>query len=86
MGQKLTNAEFDQLYNKALCAFAQATEDEMTADIYRLRKSCSTISADRLWLYVYALNSWDNTPGAVNYLTEDQVLSIISKVQIHGSV
>ncbi len=80
----LTKAEYDQLYNTALCAFAERSHQEMVAEIYALRKPCTECHAQLLWLYVYALRTWDNTDGAINYITEKQMLRILSKVQNHG--
>ena len=78
----LTTKEFDIVYNTALCSFAEKSKQEMQREIYGTLP-CGH-DADRLWLYVYALNTWDNTDGASNYLSEAQMLRIVSKVQQHG--
>jgi hypothetical protein len=80
----LTDAEFDIAYNKALKTFSHACKNEMLADIYRLRGK-GPAGPNRIWLWVFALNTWDNTEGAINYLTEEQMLRIISKVQRYGA-
>lgn len=81
----LTNAEFDSLHDKALCSFGDVTKMEVNNAIFG-RRPCGKLrhKAELLWLCVYALESWDNTPGAFNYITESQMLKILDKVQKHG--
>lgn len=77
----LTDLEFNITYNRALQRFGKATLDELNGDIFGMNKPCSKHRSEVLWLYSYALNSWDTTPGAINFLTEAQMLAIAHKVQ-----
>jgi len=79
--KRLTNTEFDNAYNKAAKAFGKKNLAEATAELYGMRKEQSTVNAERLWLYMYALNTWDNDLGEDNYLTERQMVKLINKVQ-----
>lgn len=79
---QLTTNEYNIGYNKCLQLFAEGTYKSMIAEWYTLQQ-LGRITFDQaklLWLYSFALNTWDNTPGAVNYLTETQVVSIIARV------
>lgn len=80
---KLTNAEFTDLFNGALCEFADHCNDELNREIIGHAPSTKRLGNDRMWLWVYALNTWDNTAGALNFLTEQQMLRIVSRVQQH---
>jgi hypothetical protein len=80
----LTTTEFNNLFNTALSTFAELSEEEMEAEFYGFLKPSLATKADKLWLYVYALNTWDNTDGASNYLTEAQMLGLISLIQNNG--
>jgi len=83
--KRLTNTEFDNAYNKAAKAFGKKNVAEMTAEIYGMRRESSTANAERLWLYMYALNTWDNNKGTDNYLTETQMVKLINKVQQYAN-
>lgn len=85
MNSYLTNTEFCAAYCKAKEAFSNKSLAEMYADIYGIRREKATDTAERLWLYMYALNTWNNDDTNNNYLTETQVAKIISKVQQYGS-
>lgn len=78
---RLTDREFNAAYNKAAKAFGKKCLAEATAEIYGMRKEQSTVNAERLWLYMYALNTWDQDLGEDNYLTERQMVKLINKVQ-----
>lgn len=80
----LTKGEFNTGYSRALCAFADAAEQELIAERYGLKKHCSSIRGELLWLFVYALNTWDHSDGAINYMTENQMHKILAKVKQHG--
>lgn len=74
----LTTEEFEERFNRAMKSFANNNRAEMLKEFYGIR----TIgNYSRLWIYLYALNTWDNTDVTNNYLTESQMLKIISKVQ-----
>ena len=75
----LTNEEYEYNYNRILKTFALSASKEAQAAVYKLGNSCYENLTLQMWLYVYALNSWDNTDGAINYLTEQQMLDIIDK-------
>jgi hypothetical protein len=79
----LTTTEINIVINKALKAFGTSTKNEMLNDIYGIRCSCDPHEAELLWLYAYAMNTWDNT-SSDNYLTEAQMLKIVNKVQRHA--
>lgn len=79
---KLTNSEFSTVYNLALKAFGASGLREVMMDIYRIRVTNNIRAAiDDYWMYVYALNTWNNTDVDDNYMTEAQMLAIVHKVQ-----
>lgn len=80
---RLTNIEYTDLFNGALCTFATHCGDELSTEMMGRQPSHKKLGNDRMWLWVYALNTWDNTDGADNYLTEQQMLKIVSRVQQH---
>lgn len=74
----LTTEEFNTVFNKAVKSFANANRAEVLKEMYGMRAKGNY---SRLWLYLYTLNSWDNTNITNNYITEAQMLKLISKVQ-----
>lgn len=80
----LTSTEIASVVNKALKAFGTATRNEMLNDIYGIRCKCDPATSERLWLYAYAMNTWDNDNVDDNYFTEAQMLKMVSKVQQYG--
>lgn len=81
---KLTNTEFDNAFDNALKAFSRVNKKEMIAELYGLRSETRPGTQNRMWLYLYALNTWDNTSIDDNLMTESQMLKLISKVQQNG--
>jgi len=79
--KRLTNIEFNNAYNKAAKAFGRKNVAEMTAEFYGMRREQSTANAERLWLYMWALNTWDQSKGEDNYITERQMVKLVNKVQ-----
>lgn len=75
---KLTTSEFDSAFNKSMKAFANTSRAEMLKELYGIR---AVGNYNRLWLYLYALNTWDNSDIDNNYMTESQMVKLISKVQ-----
>lgn len=57
--------------------------DDALKDLYALRNStCAKQSSTKLeclYMYLYALDSWDNE--GTNYLTEKQLISLLSNVE-----
>lgn len=83
---KLTNIEVDSVTANAQRSFGALSAREAIADLYRARFPVGNRQTiDGLWLWVYALNSWDNNDITNNYMTEAQMLKIVSKVQRSGS-
>jgi hypothetical protein len=79
---QLSNSEFSGVYTNALRAFGAASLREVMMDIYKVRVINPIRSAiSDYWMYVYALNTWDNTDVDNNYMTEAQMLAIVHKVQ-----
>lgn len=78
---QLTQTEYNTLYGKALKAFAGTQELSWRARVYKVNSGYSSSKAIRLFLFCFALSTWENTPGAHNYLTEKQMLSITSKTR-----
>lgn len=75
----LTLKEYNCLLDELLELFACAEYDQMIYEIWRIKKGISKRNANLIWLYVFALNTWDHIDGAVNYMTELQMMSIFSK-------
>lgn len=80
--KKLSSTQFSDVYSGTLRAFGETAVKEVTMNIYRMRIS-TDIRTDMndLWMYVYALSTWDNTDIDGNYITEAQMLAIVHKVQ-----
>jgi len=75
----LTNEEFTRAYTKIMKLF-QVTQNKAWAEsTYRVRADYSQSTAIRLYLAIYALDTWTNTDGVHNYLSEQGMLSILDK-------
>lgn len=81
MLMQLTTAEFTEAYQKVLGGFAAGQLVAWQEHTYKVRKGYSPRHGRMMFLFSYALDTWENTPGAYNYLTEDQMVSIIAKAK-----
>ena len=76
----LTSTEYTNAYSKVLKTFAASQTTSWQESIYKVRKGYKPNQGKLLFLYAYALSTWEHNDSAENYLTEKQVLAIISKV------
>lgn len=76
----LTTAEYNVLADRLLKNFALAAKDGMLRHVWKTAGRGVTKTEQRLlWLFVFALNTWDHDDEAINFLTEEQVISIFQK-------
>lgn len=77
----LTEQEFNQLSNKVLNVFSNLVVQRATARTWAFRPNGDLKQRAKLaWLYVFALNTWDNSDSAYNYITESQMLKMIESI------
>lgn len=77
---QLTTTEFNMLKSSLLKRYSQAQALEATAKKYQTRYLAENLLFTReLWLYAYAINFWEHSDTAYNYLTEQQMMKILSK-------
>lgn len=77
---QLTASEYSTWYSNALKKFAASQNASWDKQVYRVNNKYQDSKGIKLFLYTYALSTWEHSDTAFNYLTEDQVLGIISKV------
>lgn len=76
---KLTEQEYNVAYSRILETFANAQLTQYQERTWRT-VSTGSKSVRMLWLFAWALNTWENDDSKTNYLTEKQVLAIIAKI------
>lgn len=77
---KLTLEEFNQHYNHLLKVFASRSLEDMNAYVYRTQRVHSCRDNKMLWLMLFVFTSWTHQDGAYNYVTEDQLISMIERL------
>jgi hypothetical protein len=75
----LTNQEFITAYNKIVKLFQVNQNQAWAESTYRVRKDYSQRAGIHLYLALYALDTWNNTDGAHNFMSEQQMLTILDK-------
>jgi hypothetical protein len=76
---QLTPAEFNQGYGLAVAAFRTSQKEGWAEWVYKVNRKYDVAKAKLLFLYCYALSTWDTDETAVNYLTQEQMAAIINK-------
>lgn len=76
---QLTATEYSTWYSKVLKEFAKTQTVAWQESVYKVRKNYSPVRAKMLFLFAYALNTWEHSDSAHNYLTEEEVQFIIAK-------
>lgn len=76
----LTEKEYTDWYQKALKIFASGQTTAWKEHTYKVRLEHSPLKAKIQFLICYALNTWEHSDTAVNYLDEEQVISLIAKI------
>ena len=82
----ITIVEITNAHNLGMAALAELAVQEAMKDQYAIDLLvCEEADfKECLYLYLYALDSWDNTEGAYNVLTEAQLIKIITRIeQLH---
>lgn len=80
----IETANITDRYEEGLTGLSNISYNKFAKELYSLQSE-ATDDDDKLLLLLYALNSWDNRPGAVNIITTQQMLNImdtISKVSV----
>ena len=86
---KITLTVFNKLYSHATKAFAEETFINLQNWSYGISCKQDTRKSRLLFLYTYALSSWEqdemgNYEHKVNFLTEEQVGSIVARIKELG--
>lgn len=76
---QLTIAEYNTGYNKVLKTFANSQTSSWESQVYKVRNNYDPVKGKMLFLFAFALSTWEHSDSAANYLTEVQVLAIIKK-------
>jgi len=82
----IPNEELTTAMDRAKKVISQLAIDNGFARLYSMRKpsGCkpsSQCNRTLLYMYLYAIELWDNTPNAQNYITVDQMKMILSAVE-----
>lgn len=77
---QLTLTEYNSAYLKTLKVFALSQTVSWQEQVYKVKKNYMPDQGKLLFLYAFALNTWEHSDSAHNYLTEKQVMFIINKV------
>ena len=75
----LTTSEISTRYDKGLGYLSNITFNKFLKNQYRVQFK-STSYDKRLLMLLYALDSWDNRTGAVNWLTEQQMSAVLDQI------
>jgi hypothetical protein len=77
----LTHNEANSAINSGTMAFANMAERNLSKEVYGIKPDLH--KAKLLWLYVNAINYYE-LDGELNYLTEKEFLSVLSKLHVNG--
>lgn len=78
---QLTAIQYNTLYQNLLRKFATEQTKAFNEKVYKITTGHSPAKLINLFLFCYALSTWENTADSYNYLTEKQMLSIIEKAR-----
>ncbi len=67
-------------YQDGITSLSNVTYNKFARDLYGIQQPKSKEVDLKLTLLLYALNSWSNLPGAVNYYTEAEMMSIMDNI------
>ncbi len=86
---KIALTTFNRIYNQAVNAFAEETFLKVQSWSLGIPGKQDTRKGRMLFLYTYALSSWEqdtngNYEHLVNFLTEQQLGSIVSRIKELG--
>jgi hypothetical protein len=76
---QLTTADINKRYSDGLDWLTNITFNQFTRDMYGIQYKGSSCPR-KLLMLLWALESWDNRAGAVNVLTEAQMMAIMSQI------
>lgn len=76
----LTPCEYNTNANRVLLKFACAQFQDAITWKWKMKKYTNKPEDSKLlWLFVYALNTYDTSVGAINYITEQQAMAMFAK-------
>lgn len=75
----LTTSEIATRYNKGLDYLSNITFNKFLKNQYRVQFK-NTVYDKRLLMLLYAMDTWDNRSGAVNWLTEQQMSAVLDQI------
>lgn len=78
---RLTVTEYNTVYQGILKKFADEQTHRFNENLYKISTAHSPIRLKKLFLFCYALSTWDNSDTAYNYLTEVQMFNIVEKAK-----
>lgn len=76
----LTTSEFNNKRDQVLKTFSNLWYTDMISSKWRLSREKPKTNTKLLWLFVWALDTYEHSATAENYITEEQVLLIFKKV------
>lgn len=76
---QLTEKEFNTQRDKLFKKFASYQAAEMNNKVWKVGRS-QHATARLLWLFVFAVNTWEHQDDTVNHLNETQLQLIFAKV------
>lgn len=75
---QLTLTEYNALKNQVLRKFAEEQSKYFNERLYKVTTNHSPLRLKLLFLFSYALSTYENTNSAYNYMSEESMLKIIS--------
>ena len=75
-----TEHEFNTNRDAVLKTFARLWDADKTASVWKGIRKHKKADAKLLWLFVWALDKYEHSDTAVNYITERDVANIFKKV------
>lgn len=81
----ISQAEITKAYNAGMATLAELAVQEAMQKFYSVYgticEPANTNYKNCLYLYLYALDTWDETEGAYNFIEESDLLNILTKIE-----
>lgn len=75
----ISQETIDAAWNTGLTKIGDRIYQRLENTFYGLYRPCPD-NTECIYLFITALSTWDNTPGAKNYFDESTLMSLISKI------
>ncbi len=76
----LTTAEYNHKRDQLLKLFSRLWYNDMISNVWLTQRTEKKKDAKLVWLFVWALDTYEHSATADNYITEKQVADIFKKV------